>query len=159
MEVIIGSILVYIVFALVFNMCFYSLIVRKKWRWVIHLPKSKKYKDKIEPIYELSKPDSYYIRKYIFSYDDSWGTFITNSLLLSFTEFKSYQYFHDSSIFLAKNDVELQKFFLKNRTLKEEFERVKGEKDAFELIERNKEDEIKNKISVLNQEFKDNYVE
>lgn len=139
--------------------CFLSFIKDKNYL-KIKLPKSKKYKDKLSPIYELDKytyDDKFYIKRWSLQWRVSMGWVFLLVPLMYPTEVSVWGYFEDSHITVGKKeDVER----LKNSgvSLKDFYEEKLKKYTDEHNEEMEKRNSFTNMVDELNTEFNENYI-
>lgn len=117
----------------------------------------KRFKTKVDPIYELADSnwdyDNMIIKKWsLKEYEKDWHELLS-SLLLYPIKFMSYGYRFEDSVYLCKRD-ELEGL---QGTLKENYERIWAEKNAEHLKDEEIRNRRKNIINNLNQTFNENF--
>ena len=140
---------------------FYLLFnIRDKYSITIRLPKSKKYKNKVDPIYELSfctitLRDDVFINKWVLNYINI-NTFVQFILCLFIPypiNLLKFGYYMEDSVYICKTN-EILKLGDDLKTIYEnEIEKILKKQE----IENKKRNEFKNKFETLNKTFNENY--
>lgn len=152
----IGIVLTYLG-SIVIHLIFYFTGLWDKLAVTIKLPKSKKYQDKVDPIYELRESnwdDTVYIYKWSLMYKPNESWLIMLVLIIPYPIIlEKFGYYVEDSVYICdkKNVVEL------GDDLKTIYENKMEKINQEEKIKKEKRDKIKNKFDTLNQIFNENY--
>lgn len=144
---------------------FLLLNVNEKYHINIHYPKSKKYENKIDPIYEITNWEchsSYYtIQKWSLKWYESLNVSFLFIVLMYPVHILFWGYQEDGQIYIGeKPDVEklYEKLKSENITLREYFEIEKEKERVREKEISDKQKVFENSVKELNKEFDENYV-
>lgn len=149
------SMIVWIVIGF-FHMMLHIFNVWDKMAIEIKLPKRKRYKTKVTPIYQLEESDlsgGYYIRKWELDYEDEFGLQMLMVFIPYPIKLLRYKYITNKYVYLG----EKTKVSEITEDLGDMFERLWAIENAKEIEEKRIRDEYKDNLNRINKVFNENY--
>lgn len=155
--------ILYVIIIMLLRLIIFTLITvilnidSKKYSLKIKLPIPKKYKTKVNPIYEISfsyLSDYYYIHKHSLGYEENESLGFFSFILIPYPiKIETYQYNQEEGLFFGDEKF-VDNFQGSVEVFYENKMRIKREKFELEL---QKENKLQNKLNTLNKTFKENY--
>ncbi len=141
----------------VIHVILHAIGVWDKMAIEIKLPKRKRYKTKVTPIYQLEESDlsgGYYIRKWELDYDDEFGLQMLMVFIPYPIKLLRYKYITNKYVYLREIKIEEITEDLGNM-----FERLWAIENAKEIEEERIRKEYKDNLDRINKVFNENYEE
>lgn len=141
----------------VIHVILHSVGVWDKMAIEIKLPKRKRYKTKVTPIYQLEESDlsgGYYIRKWELDYEDEFGLQMLMVFIPYPIKLLRYKYITNKYVYLG--EIKIEEI---TEDLGDMFERLWAIENAKEIEEERIRKEYKDNLDRINKVFNENYEE